>query len=549
MARKFPIGIQTFSKIRGENAIYVDKTDLVYKMAKEGTVYFLARPRRFGKSLLISTLDDYFSGRKELFTGLAIDGLETEWKKHPVLRFDFSRMKFQKPGDLNQLLDMQLTDYESLYGISIPPMRPGEEKLKNSSRLQKLILAAEKQFGQQVVFLVDEYDAPLLDTLVDYEVFEAMRQTLRDFYSPLKSLDPHLRFIFITGITKLSLHVIPASERESPFLGIPDQVGYDTGWTGLNHLSNISMVDEYASICGITEEELHTQMKQEIEAMAQATGKSFDQVCAGLKRKYDGYHFSPKSPDVYNPFSLMNSLQKKELSNYWFETGTPTHLVEQIKNFDIDPESLARGIEATAEMFNIPAENSANPIPVLYQSGYLTIKGFDADFGIYTLAYPNDEVTMGFSKSLMPYYALPTVAQNDAFLIRLIKALSVDNLQEAMVQIRAFLSSIPYDAEHQDENHYKFIFYLIFRLLSQFNVKTEERSAAGRADAVVETKTSVFVFEFKLDKNGSAEDALKQIDDKGYLIPYSVAQKVDGTAKKLFKIGVSFDTEKRAIGE
>ena len=377
MARKFPIGIQTFSKIRGENAIYVDKTDLVYKMAKEGTVYFLARPRRFGKSLLISTLDDYFSGRKELFTGLAIDGIETEWKKHPVLKFDFSRMKFQKPGDLNQLLDMHLTDYESLYGISIPPMRPGEEKLKNSSRLQKLILAAEKQFGQQVVFLVDEYDAPLLDTLVDYEVFEAMRQTLRDFYSPLKSLDPHLRFIFITGITKFSQLSI---------------------FSELNNLNIISMDNEYASICGITEEELHTQMKQEIEAMAQATGKSFDQVCAGLKRKYDGYHFSPKSPDVYNPFSLMNSLQKKELSNYWFETGTPTHLVEQIKNFDIDPESLARGIEATAEMFNIPAENSANPIPVLYQSGYLTIKGFDADFGIYTLAYPNDEVTMGFSK-------------------------------------------------------------------------------------------------------------------------------------------------------
>ena len=527
MARKFPIGIQTFSKIRGENAIYVDKTDLVYKMAKEGTVYFLARPRRFGKSLLISTLDDYFSGRKELFTGLAIDRLETEWKKHPVLRFDFSRMKFQKPGDLDELINTQLTRYEAFYGISSQSMQSGEEKKKNSTRLESLILAAEQQYGQQVVFLVDEYDAPLLDTLVDHETFEAMRQKLRDFYSPLKSLDPHLRFIFITGITKFSQLSI---------------------FSELNNLKIISMVDEYASICGITEEELHTQMKPEIEAMAQATGKTFEQTCEALKRKYDGYHFSKKSPDIYNPFSLMNALQDKELANYWFGTGTPTHLVEQIKNFDIDPESLARGIEATAEMFNVP-ENSANLIPVLYQSGYLTIKGFDADFDIYTLAYPNDEVTMGFSKSLMPYYALPTVAQNDAFLIRLIKALSVDNLQEAMTQMRAFLSSIPYDAEHQDENHYKFIFYLIFRLLSQFNVKTEERSAAGRADAVVETKNSVFVFEFKLDKNGNADDALTQIDDKGYLIPYSVAQKADGTAKKLFKVGVSFDTEKRTIGE
>ncbi len=528
MARKFPIGIQTFSEIRKLNTIYVDKTDLIYKLVQEGKVYFLARPRRFGKSLLISTLDDYFSGRKELFTGLAIDSLESEWKKHPVLRFDFNRMKFQRAVDLDELLDIQLKRYESLYGLSSQSTLPGEGKLKSSTRLQNLIFAAEQQHGQQVVFLADEYDAPLLDTLVDKDSFEQMRQKLRDFYSPLKSLDPHLRFIFITGITKFSQLSI---------------------FSELNNLKIISLMDEFASICGITEEELHTQMKPEIEAMAQETNKTFEQVCAALKHKYDGYHFSKKSPDIYNPFSLMNALQDKDLSNYWFGTGTPIHLIEQIQNFDINPESLARGVEATAEMFNVPAESSSNPIPVLYQSGYLTIKDFDADFNIYTLAYPNDEVTIGFSKSLMPYYALPTVAQNDTFLIKLVKALAADNLQEAMTQMKAFFSSIPYDAEHQDENHYKFIFYLIFRLLTDFNVSTEERSAAGRADAVVETKNSVFVFEFKMDKNGTVEDALKQIDDKGYLIPYSVKTKADGVPKKFFKIGVTFDFEKRTIGE
>ena len=549
MARKFPIGIQTFSKIRQDKAIYVDKTALVYKLAKEGQVYFLARPRRFGKSLLISTLDDYFSGRKELFSGLAIESLETEWKKHPVLRFDFSRMKFQRPGDLDELLDIQLKEFESLYGIHGQLAQSCKEKLKNSSRLQNLILAAEQQTGQQVVFLADEYDAPLLDTLVDKASFESMRQTLRDFYSPLKSLDAHLRFIFITGITKLSLHVIPASERESPFFGIPDQVGYDTGWAGLNHLSDISMLDEYATLCGISEEELHTQMKPEIEAMAAATGKTFEQVCDGLKRKYDGYHFSIKSPDIYNPFSLMNSLQKKELTNYWFETGTPIHLIEQIKKFNINPEEIAKGIEATADMFNIPAESSANPMPVLYQSGYLTIKGFRPRGSVYRLAIPNEEVREGMFKNLLPHYAGIEKSKSDTFIIRFTDAIYDGKLDDAMEMLRAFLSSIPYDAEQQDEDHYKTIFYLLFRMCSPFVTETEARSAAGRADAVVETNDAVYVFEFKLDKAATVEEAIKQIDDKGYLIPYTVKKMDNGTPKKLFKIGAIIDSDKRTLGE
>lgn len=378
MARMFPIGMQSFSVIRENNAIYVDKTGLVYKLVKEGKVYFLARPRRFGKSLLISTLDCYLSGRKELFAGLAIDKLETEWKKHPVLRFDFSKMKYMNPGMLDELINLSLAEYEKVYGKGIDENSP-------SSRLNGLILRAEQKTGQKVVFLVDEYDAPLLDTLVDKDAFDQMRQKLRDFYSPLKSLDDHLKFIFITGITKFSQLSI---------------------FSELNNLKIISMVDDYAALCGITEEELRTQMKPEIEAMAQATGKTFEQVCVGLKRKYDGYHFSKKSPDVYNPFSLLNALQDKDLTNYWFETGTPTYLMDWICKFGIDPELLKNGIAASADDFNVPTEGNGSPVPVLYQSGYLTIKGYDeSQFLPYTLAYPNEEVAEGFTKGLLKYFS------------------------------------------------------------------------------------------------------------------------------------------------
>jgi len=524
MARKFPIGIQTFAKIREDNAIYIDKTDLIYKLANDGSVYFLSRPRRFGKSLLIDTLAEYFSGNKELFTGLAIDKLETEWKKHPVLRFDFSNTKFEKLEDLKELIDVQLEEYESKFGIS--GLTPSGKKRKNSIRLKNIILAAEQKTGQKVVFLVDEYDAPLLDTLVDNASFEKMRQTLRDFYSPLKANDAHLKFIFITGITKFSQLSI---------------------FSELNNLKNISMLDEYASICGITEDEMKTQMKPEIEVFAYAVEKNFEQACVALKQKYDGYHFSPKSPDIYNPYSLLNALQDRTLKNYWFETGTPTFLVEQIKKFNLLPESFSNGFDAIENMFNVPAENATDPLPVLFQSGYLTIKGYDVRDNIYTLGFPNDEVAYGFSNCLMPYYAMPTATQNDTFLMRFIRAIKAHDIETAMTLMQSFFSSIPYTTERQDENHYKTVFYLIFRLLTNFNVRTEECSAAGRADAVVETDDAVYVFEFKLD--GFADEALKQIDDKGYLIPYSATLAEDGSPKKLVKIGANFDSAKRTLGE
>lgn len=519
MARLFPIGIQTFAEIRENNAIYIDKTGLIYKLVNEGKVYFLSRPRRFGKSLLIDTFSDYFSGRKELFDGLAISELERDWTKFPVLRFDFSGCKYTSVEVLRKQIISMLQKYEALYGIESSETQP-------SIRLKDLILTAEQKTGKKVVFLVDEYDAPLLDTLVDETTFAEMRQVLRDFYSPLKANDAHLKFIFITGITKFSQLSI---------------------FSELNNLKIISMLDEYASLCGITEDEMRTQMKPEIDNFAESLGLSFSQACAVLKRKYDGYHFSSKSPDIYNPFSLLNALQDKKLDNYWFGTGTPTFLAKQMKKYNIEPEAIDEGFDATDSVFNIPAEMAVTPIAVLYQSGYLTIKGFRPRGSVYKLAIPNEEVREGLLKCLLPFYAAGNEQKNDTFLLRFTDAIYQGDVENAMVLLRAFFSGVPYDAEHQDENHYKTIFYLIFKLSLPFVTNTEVRSAAGRADAVVETDDAVYVFEFKLD--GSADDALKQIDDKGYLIPYSVAVAENGSPKKLVKVGANFDSEKRTLGD
>ena len=353
-----------------------------------------------------------------------------------------------------------------------------------------------------------------------------MRQTLRDFYSPLKANDAHLQFIFITGITKFSQLSI---------------------FSELNSLKNISMLDDYAALCGITEDEMKSQMMPEVEEFAKAFGTNFDQACVILKRKYDGYHFSQRSPDIYNPFSLLNALSEKDLGSYWFGTGTPTFLAEQMKKFDIEPETIDEGFDATESTFYIPTETAVTPVAVLFQSGYLTIKGFRPRGRVYKLAIPNEEVREGLLKCLLPFYAAGNEQKNDTFLLRFTDAIYQGDIENAMVLLRAFFSSIPYDAEHQDENHYKTIFYLIFKLSLPFVTNTEVRSSAGRADAVVETDDAVYVFEFKLD--GSADEALKQIDDKGYLIPYSTVLAKDGTPKKLVKIGANFDKEKRTLGE
>ena len=514
----FPIGIQDFERLRKDGCYYVDKTDLVYKMTHTFNYYFLSRPRRFGKSLLISTLRDYFLGKKELFTGLAMEKLEKEWKQYPVFHLSFAGNKFTDLKSLQIYMNFKLSELEKTYKVT------NTNEYEWGPRFEKILMTAYEQTGTEPVVLVDEYDAPLLDTMDNPELQLILKQEVRKLFSPLKDMGGILRFVFLTGISKFSQLSI---------------------FSELNNLNVITMDNEYAAICGITKEELFEQMKPEIQALADNNNMTYDQACIALTKKYDGYHFTEKSPDIYNPFSLINALSKKELKNFWFATGTPTILTRLIKKYNMDPETFDKGFPATLEMFDAPTETATNPIPMLYQSGYLTIKNYDGYE--YTLGFPNDEVRLGFVKSLMPYYATDDQIQNDSFILRITKAFRENRLEDALKEMKAFLSSIPYNAEKQDENHYKTLFYLIARLCTPYVVRTEECSAAGRSDMVVETESAVYVFEFKLD--GTVEEALAQIDSKGYLIPYSVTKDKNGNDKKLVKIGVSFDAEKRTLGE
>ena len=421
---------------------------------------------------------------------------------------------------LDESLDKMLSSYEEIYGRNPKDKTP-------SSRLDSLIVSAEKMSGQKVVFLVDEYDAPLLDTLVDKDSFEKMRQTLRDFYSPLKANDAHIKFIFITGITKFSQLSI---------------------FSELNSLKIISMLDEYASICGITEDEMKTQMKPEVQVFADAVEKNFEQACVALKQKYDGYHFSPKSPDIYNPYSLLNALQDRTLKNYWFETGTPTFLVEQIRNYTIDPIAFETGIQVTEDEFNVPAEYSNNPIPVLYQSGYLTIKGFDkSKFLPYTLAYPNEEVREGFIKGLLKNYSGQEATAYNTVANTIIDGFNSGDVDSVMDAIKAYLSDVPYDAAKRNERFYRTLIFGVFYLATPFLVECERKSARGRADIIVETKTAVYAIEFKLD--GSIDEAFEQIDDRGYLEPYRNHRTEKCEQKMLYKVAVNIDSAKRTLGE
>lgn len=511
--------MQDFAQIRKNGYYYVDKTDIVYTMTHTYRVYFLSRPRRFGKSLLVSTLQCYFEGRRDLFTGLAMESLETEWKQHPVFLMSFAINKYNSLESLQITLNSKLSEWEEDYQIQ------NTDHYEWGPRFSKILRTAYQKTGTEPVVLVDEYDAPLLDSMDDPELQATLKMEMRKFFSPLKDLGGILRFVFLTGISKFSQLSI---------------------FSELNNLKVITMNDDYAAICGITAEELFSQMKPEIQALADKKKMSYDAACSALRQKYDGYHFSENSPDIYNPFSLINSLADGELTNYWFATGTPTILTKLIKKYGMNPVDFDRGFSATRSMFDTPTETAASPIPLLYQSGYLTIKKAMSGER-FMLGYPNEEVRDGFANSLMPYYATNDVVKNETFLMQFSDALEVFDIDQALTLMRAFFSSVPYNAEKQDENHYKTLFYLIARLCTPFVVRTEESSAAGRADMLIETSEAVYVFEFKLD--GSVDEALEQIDGKGYLIPFGASKNKDGNAKKLYKIGVSFDSEKRTLGE
>ena len=507
---KYPIGVQTFDKIIDGGYLYIDKTGYVHDLAENYSYVFLSRPRRFGKSLLSSTIHSYFAGDKELFEGLEAGRLKNEWPKHPVFHFDMSTAKHLDEEQLLRTLGYKLSAYENAFGKD-ESISEGDV----NARFERLVKVAAEKTGEKAVVIIDEYDAPLLDVVNNQERLAPMRQIMRNFYSPIKSLDPYLRFVFITGINKFAQLSI---------------------FSELNNLQNISMMPEYSAICGISQSELETQMKESVRRMSESLGQSCEETLEELKRNYDGYHFCAGSEDIYNPFSLIKSLDAKDFGSYWFETGTPTFLVEWLQRSQIDETALNSMPMIPSTAFDISPEVSNSPLPVLYQTGYLTIKGYDRRTRLFTLGYPNEEVRLGFSQCLLAGYD-HDYTSGSIFVARFFSAMDSHDIDNALTLLQSFLAGIPYDLENKTEKHFQTIIYLIFSLLGYYT-RAEVKSAAGRADAVCWTRDRTYVFEFKLD--GSAEDALKQIDDKGYLIPY----KADGTC---VKVGVNISSQTRTL--
>lgn len=508
--RKLPIGIQTFEDIRRDDYLYVDKTAFVWRIANTGKPYFLSRPRRFGKSLLLSTFESYFKGKKELFEGLAIEQIETEWKQYPVLHLDLNAKKYETPDDLIAILNQHLEKWECLYGNEKKDRSPEE-------RFGYVISRASEQTGCSVVVLVDEYDKPLLQALDNMSLLDNYRQTLKAFYGVLKSYDRYLRFVFLTGVTKFA------------------QVSV---FSDLNQLNDISMKPQYATVCGITKQELIDTFTPELQKLAETNQLTPEETLHKMKALYDGYHFCEFTEGVFNPFSVLNVFDGYKFSNYWFQTGTPTFLVELLQRSEYDLRTLIDGVEASASSFTEYRVDANNPIPLIYQSGYLTIKDYDKEFGNYLLEFPNDEVRYGFINFLVPFYT--SMANNDQsfYIGKFIQELRAGNYNSLLTRLQAFFADFPYELNDKTERHYQVVFYLVFKLMGQFT-DVEIRSARGRADAVVKTPKFIYVFEFKL--NGTAEEALQQIDDKGYLIPYQA----DG--RELIKIGVEFSATERNI--
>ena len=508
--KRCPIGIQTFSDIIKENYMYVDKTDLVYELAHGDSRYvFLSRPRRFGKSLLASTLHSYFSGRKDLFKGLKIDRLETEWTQHPVLHFDMSTAKHVDELSLEQELNLKLANYEEIYGKK-------EDEIKVNQRLQGIIKRAYEQTGQKVVVIIDEYDAPLLDVVHEEENMPKLRKIMRNFYSPLKACDPYIRFAFLTGITKFSQLSI---------------------FSELNNIANVSMDEEYAAICGITKEELVEQFAGHIDALAEKMGKTHDEMVEELAYRYDGYHFTWPSPDIFNPFSLLNALGRQKLDNFWFGSGTPTYLIEMMRKFNVQPSEL--GPQSVGSLgFDAPAERLTSLTPLLYQSGYLTIKDYDYDILTYTLDIPNNEVRIGLMESLFPKYVNEDPGKWNPLLGGMKKLIVKDDMDGAIRFLQTFLDTVPYCDNANSEGHYQQMLYIIFSLMG-FYLDVEVHTAKGRVDLVLHAPQALYIIEIKLNK--SAENAMEQIELKQYDKRFALLN------LPVVKVGVNFSTEARNI--
>ena len=508
----YPVGIQTFERIRKENKLYIDKTEYIYRMTHSGGCYFfLSRPRRFGKSLLVSTFESYFSGKKELFEGLAIEKLEQEWMEYPVLHFDMSGGKHMEKEQLEDYLSNRLEAEERKWGIT-------HTKRGANDRLTELITTAYEISGKQVVVLIDEYDAPMLDVAHDKETLDVLRNVMRNFYSPLKMCEPMLRFVFLTGITKFS------------------QVSI---FSELNNIKNISLDDEYAGVCGITKEELLTQMSEDIDVLAEALEMTREETIAKLKENYDGYHFSPASPDVFNPYSLLNCFDDKNFGAYWFSSGTPTYLINMLRKFKVLPAKIGRSL-ARSSAFDAPTENLKTITPLLYQSGYITIKGYDKMSQLFTLDLPNKEIKVGLFESLLPYYLEGMYAEEgDVAIAQMSVLIRQGDMDGALRLLQEFLGTVSYCNNTNYEGHYQQVLFIIFTLLTHFVVDVEVHTPNGRVDVVMETEDTLYLIELKLNK--SAQSAMQQINLKQY------DQRFARCGKPIVKVGVNFDAKKGNI--
>ena len=515
---KYPIGIQSFEQIIEDGYVYIDKTDLVYKLTHEGKIYFLSRPRRFGKSLLVSTLKNYYLGYKELFKGLKIDSLEKDWNVHPVFHVDFNGANFTQAGVLEIMLDDYVDKWEKQYGIHTDP------ELGVGLRFRDILCAVHEQTGRRAVVLIDEYDKPILDVLdTDYGLEDRHRNVLKGFYSVFKGADSHLQFVLLTGVTKFS------------------QVSV---FSGFNQPKDISMDARYETLCGITQEELDSCLVEPVSAMAARNRCSFEEMKSLLKQKYDGYHFSDNMTDVYNPFSLLNALDSLRLQDYWFSSGTPTYLIRLLAHFKENMNELTGKYYRTEEFIDYKADVE-QPLPMIYQSGYLTIKDYDMRRNTFLLDFPNNEVKNGFLTAIATSYLQPK-KRVEGWIFDMLDALEAGEPDTLCTLFTSFLSSIPYtmrrkDDEVERERYFQYTFYLILRLISVYTVYVEKVQSQGRVDCVLETPQYVYIFEFKLD--GTADDALRQIEEKGYAREYA------SDARKLYKIGASFSSETGTIGE
>ena len=502
---KYPIGIQNFEKLRQDGYLYIDKTGLVYSLVQTSNCYFLSRPRRFGKSLLISILEAYFLGKKELFKGLAIEKLEQEWTVYPVLHLDLNIEKYDSIDNLTDILNVNLKLWEQTYGSN-------DAETSVSLRFAGIIRRAYKQTGRRVVVLVDEYDKPLLQSIGNKALQEEFRNTLKPFYGVLKSLDGCIRFALLTGVTK--------------FGKVSD----------LNNLDDISMNNQYATLCGITEKEIHANIEEGIRSLASAQNLSYGETCVKLKEMYDGYHFTSDSEGIYNPFSLFNALKNKTFGNYWFETGTPTYLVELLKRNRYNLKDMTETVSSADVLNSIYGDDE--PIPVIYQSGYLTIKGYNPRFKTYRLGFPNKEVEEGFMNFLIPYYT-PIKKEKTAFSIEnFVEEIERGDIDSFFRRLQSFFADTPYELVRDRELHYQNVLFIVFKLIGLY-VKAEYHTSQGRIDLALQTDKYIYVMEFKLE--GSAEEALRQIEEKQYALPFA------SDKRQVFQIGINFSSQTRNI--